>query len=51
MPFTAWKHTERNRQRERQKKVFMILGGFVIPAVQNNSSNDSAFFRAYLDTI
>ena len=30
MPFTAWKHTERNRQR--QKKVFaMISRGYVIP--------------------
>jgi hypothetical protein len=40
MPFTAWKQTERNRQRDRKKYV-MILGGFVIPAVQNNSLNDS----------
>ena len=40
MPFTAWKQTERNRQRDR-KKCVMILGGFVIPAVQNNSLNDS----------
>ena len=40
MPFTAWKHTERNRQRDRKKYV-MISGGFVIPAVQNNSLNDS----------
>ena len=39
MPFTAWKHTERNRQRGR-KKYFMISGGFVIPAVQKNSLND-----------
>ena len=30
MPFTAWKHTERNRQRDRKKYV-MIAGGFVIP--------------------
>ena len=30
MPFTAWKHTERNRQRDR-KKYAMIAGGFVIP--------------------
>ena len=29
MPFTAWKHTERNRQRDRKKYV-MIAGGFVI---------------------
>ena len=36
MPFTAWKHTERNRQRDRKKYV-VISGGFVIPAVQNNS--------------
>ena len=40
MPFTAWKHTERNRQRERKKDV-MISGGFVTPAVQNNFLNDS----------
>ena len=40
MPFTAWKHTERNRHRDR-KKYDMISGGFVIPAVQNNSLNDS----------
>ena len=40
MPFTAWKHTERNRKRDRQKYV-MISGDFVIPAVQNNSLNDS----------
>ena len=40
MPFTAWKHTERNRQRDRKKYV-MISRGFVIPAVQNNSLNDS----------
>ena len=39
MPFTAWKHIERNRQRD--KKVVMISGGFVIPAVQNNSLHDS----------
>ena len=32
MPFNAWKHTERNRQRDRKKYV-MISGGFVIPAV------------------
>ena len=50
MPFTAWKHTERNRQRDRKKYV-MISGGFVIPAVQNNSLNDIAFVRVYLDTI
>ena len=40
MPFTAWKHSERNRQRDRKKDV-MISRGFVIPAVQNNYSNDS----------
>ena len=40
MPFTAWKHTERNRQRD-IKKYVMILGGFVIAAIQNNSLNDS----------
>ena len=30
MPFTAWKHTERNGLRDRKKYV-MIAGGFVIP--------------------
>ena len=40
MPFTAWKHTERNRQRDRKKYV-MIPGGFLIPALQNISLNDS----------
>ena len=40
MPFTAWFQKERNRQRDRKKYV-MILGGFMIPAVQNNSLNDS----------
>ena len=40
MPFTAWKHTERNIQRDRKKYV-MISWGFVIPAVHNNSLNDS----------
>ena len=39
MPFTAWKHTERNRQKD--KKYVMISGGFVIPAVQNNSLDNS----------
>ena len=37
MPFTAWKHTERNRQRK--KKYVLISGGFVIPAVQNKSDS------------
>ena len=40
MPFTAWKHTERNRQRDRNKYV-MISGGFVIPEAQKNSLNNS----------
>ena len=40
MPYTAWKHTEGNRQRDRKKYV-MIFRGFVIPAEQNNSLNDS----------
>ena len=51
--FTAWKHTEET-DRETEKKCVMISWGFVIPAVQNNSLNDStyiAFFRAYLDII
>ena len=38
MPFTAWKHTERNGQRDRKKYVMISLG-FVIPAGQNNSLN------------
>ena len=37
MPFTAWKHTERNRQRDRKKYVMITM----IPEVQNNSLNDS----------
>ena len=42
MPFTAWKHTERKRQRDRKKYVMIkILWGFMITAVQNNSLNDS----------
>ena len=40
MPFTAWKHTGRNRQRDRKNYV-MISGGFVTPAVHNNSLNDT----------
>ena len=40
MPFTAWKHTERT-DRDTEKKYIMISEGFVIPAVQNNSLNDS----------
>ena len=41
MPFTAWKHTERNRHRDRKKYIFSeVSGGFVIP-VRNNSLNDS----------
>ena len=39
LPITV-KHTERNTQRDRKKYV-MISWGFVIPAVQNNSLNDS----------
>ena len=42
MPFTAWKHTERNRQRDRKRYV-MISWGFLISAVQNNSLNDSTY--------
>ena len=33
MPNAAWKHTERNRQRDRKKYV-RISWGFVIPATQ-----------------
>ena len=40
MPFTAWKHKKEIGQRDKKKYV-MISGGFVIPAVQNNSLNDS----------
>ena len=40
MKCRLWKHTESNRQRDRKKYV-MISGGFVIPALQNNSLNDS----------
>ena len=40
MPFIAYEHTERNKKRDRKKYV-MIAWGFVIPAVQNNSFNDS----------
>ena len=44
--------TQRNKQTQRQKNIFTTTsGGFVIPAVQNNSLNDSKFFRDYLDTI
>ena len=39
MPFTAWKHTERNRQRD-GKKVCYDFRRFRDPAVQNNSLND-----------
>ena len=42
MPFTAWKHTERNRQSDRKKYV-MISGGLLIPTVKNNSLNDSTY--------
>ena len=44
MPFTAWKHTERNRQRDRKKYV-MISWGFVISAVQNNSLSGGFWVR------
>ena len=40
MPLTAWKRTVRNRQRDRKKYV-MISGGFMIPALENNSLNNS----------
>ena len=33
--------TYRKKQTEGQKKYVMISGGFVIPAVQKNSLNDS----------
>ena len=46
MPFTAWKNTERNRHRDRdRKKIFTITsGGFVI-VVRNNSFIDSKVFK------
>ena len=40
MTFTAWKYKVRKRHKDRKKYV-MISGGFVIPAVQNNSLKDS----------
>ena len=50
MPFTAWKHTERNRQTDRKKYVMMRFHG--------SCSTEKlfkwqyiVFFRAYLDTI
>ena len=33
--------TYRKKQTERQKKACYVSGGFVIPAAQNNSLNDS----------
>ena len=35
------KETYRKKHTERQKKYVMISGGFMIPAAQNNSLNDS----------
>ena len=32
---------QKETNREREKKYVMISGGFMIPAVQNNSLNDS----------
>ena len=40
MPITAWKHTERNRHRDKKKVFNKLSGGCVIP-VRNNSLNDS----------
>ena len=40
MPFTAWKHRERNRERDRKKDV-MFHEVFVTPAAQNNYLNNS----------
>ena len=39
MPLTAWKHTERNRHRDR-KKFTETSRGCVIP-LSNNSLNDN----------
>ena len=33
--------TYRKKQTERQKEVFYVSGGFVIPAAQNNSLKNS----------
>ena len=41
MLLTVWKHTERNRHRDRQKNFFFqASGGWVIP-VSNNSLIES----------
>ena len=40
MPLTAWKHTERNRHRDRKKVFSANSGGCVIP-VRYNSLNES----------
>ena len=42
MPLTAWKQTEK-KQTERQKKVSYDFMRFLIPALQNNSLNDSIY--------
>ena len=44
------RNIQKETNRETEKKYVMIAWGFVIPRVQNNSLNGSAFFRAYLDT-
>ena len=41
MPFTAWKHKERNRHRDRKTYVFAMTSGDFVIAVRNNSFIDS----------
>ena len=43
--------TYRKIQTETEKKYVMISGGFMIPAVQNNSLNDSKDWAAKKVTI
>ena len=39
MPLTAWKHTERNRHRDKKKGFTETSGGCVISVI-HNSLND-----------
>ena len=45
MPFTAWKHEERNRHRDRKMYLvnFRALGDSCKISVTNNSFNDSKY--------
>ena len=52
MSFTAWKHTERNKQRDRKKTIcydFMRFGDS--STVPNFLKRLKKFIRAYLDII